>query len=88
MIFPTFLQAQDWPNLARYKDENAKTGLPAANENRVVFMGNSITESWGQISPEFFQENHTSIAASVDKRHPRCSSGSGLMLLLLSRLSL
>jgi lysophospholipase L1-like esterase len=54
MIFPTFLQAQDWPNLARYKDENAKTGLPAANENRVVLMGNSITESWGQVSPEFF----------------------------------
>ncbi len=54
MIFPTFLQAQDWPNLARYRDENEKAGLPAANENRVVFMGNSITEGWGQISPEFF----------------------------------
>lgn len=54
MIFPTFLQAQDWPNLAHYRDENAKIGLPAANENRIVFMGNSITEAWGQISPEFF----------------------------------
>lgn len=54
MIFPTFLQAQDWPNLARYRSENEKAGLPAANENRVVFMGNSITEGWGQISPEFF----------------------------------
>src|SRR5450432_2221742 len=54
MIFPTFLQAQDWPNLAKYRSENEKIGLPAANENRVVFMGNSITEAWGQISPEFF----------------------------------
>src|SRR5450432_1929023 len=54
MIFPTFSQAQDWPNLAHYRDQNAKIGLPAANENRVVFMGNSITEAWGQISPEFF----------------------------------
>ena len=44
MIFPTFLQAQDWPALAHYRDENAKIGLPAANENRVVFMGNSITK--------------------------------------------
>ena len=54
MIFPTFFQAQDWPDLARYRDENAKIGLPAANENRVVFMGNSITEFWSQLSPEFF----------------------------------
>lgn len=54
MIFPTFLQAQDWPNLGRYREENQKAGLPAANENRVVFMGNSITEGWGQVSPEFF----------------------------------
>ena len=54
MIAPTFLQAQDWPNLARYRNENAKIGLPGANENRIVFMGNSITEGWGQISPEFF----------------------------------
>jgi len=44
----------DWPNLARYRDDNAKLGLPLANENRVVFMGNSITEGWINISPEFF----------------------------------
>ena len=54
MIFPTFLQAQDWPGLAHYRDENAKIGLPRANENRVVFMGNSITEGWGKLLPEFF----------------------------------
>lgn len=58
MIFPTFLQAQDWPDLAHYRLENAKIGLPAPNENRVVFMGNSITESWKQISPEFFSANY------------------------------
>jgi len=44
----------DWPNLARYRDENAKLGLPSANEKRVVFMGNSITEGWGEINPGFF----------------------------------
>ena len=44
----------DWPNLARYRDENAKLGLPAAGEKRVVFMGNSITEGWKDICPEFF----------------------------------
>jgi len=44
----------DWPNLARYRAENEKLGLPATGEKRVVFMGNSITEGWKDISPEFF----------------------------------
>ena len=44
----------DWPNLARYHDQNVKLGSPLANENRVVFMGNSITDGWIDISPEFF----------------------------------
>jgi lysophospholipase L1-like esterase len=46
--------AQDWANLNRFKDENAKLGLPKRGEKRVVFMGNSITEGWGNTSPEFF----------------------------------
>ena len=37
---------RDWPNLARYSAENAKTAAPARGENRVVFMGDSITDSW------------------------------------------
>lgn len=36
----------DWPNLQRYRDANAKLSLPVKNENRVVFLGNSITEGW------------------------------------------
>jgi lysophospholipase L1-like esterase len=46
----------DWPNLARYSAENEKLGLPAADEKRVVFMGNSITEGWKYTSPEFFED--------------------------------
>jgi lysophospholipase L1-like esterase len=38
----------DWPNLARYRDENAKVPDPAKNEQRVVFMGDSITDMWAQ----------------------------------------
>jgi len=37
---------QDWPALARYREANAKTGAPNADEARVVFMGDSITDSW------------------------------------------
>lgn len=36
----------DWAKLARYRDANAQLGAPAPGENRVVFMGNSITEAW------------------------------------------
>ena len=36
----------DWPNLAAYRSANAKDGLPAKGEQRVVFMGDSITEFW------------------------------------------
>ena len=36
----------DWPALARYREDNKKTTPPAKNEQRVVFMGDSITDSW------------------------------------------
>lgn len=36
----------DWPALARYYDDNKKIAAPAKNEQRVVFMGDSITDSW------------------------------------------
>ena len=44
----------DWANLEYYKAENKKAGLPKAGENRVVFMGNSITAGWIGIHREFF----------------------------------
>src|SRR5258705_3358817 len=37
---------KDWPALARYGGENAKATQPVKNEQRVVFMGDSITDSW------------------------------------------
>ena len=45
----------DWPNFNRYREANEKLGLPTAGERRVVFMGNSITDGWIRISPEFFE---------------------------------
>jgi lysophospholipase L1-like esterase len=38
----------DWGNLARYREANALLGDPAPGENRVVFMGNSITDGWAR----------------------------------------
>jgi lysophospholipase L1-like esterase len=37
---------KDWPNLARYRDANTKLAPPAKGEDRVVFMGDSITDGW------------------------------------------
>jgi len=39
---------KDWPNLARYREANAKLTRPAKGEHRVVFMGDSITDAWPQ----------------------------------------
>lgn len=49
--------AQDWPDLGRYRAANAKVGAPAPNENRVVFMGNSITDMWIKTDPKFFKDH-------------------------------
>ena len=47
---------QDWANLGRFSEENAKLPAPSKNEKRVVFMGNSITEGWGNLYPAFFKD--------------------------------
>jgi len=36
----------DYGQLGRYREANAKLGPPAAGENRVVFFGDSITDIW------------------------------------------
>jgi lysophospholipase L1-like esterase len=45
----------DWPNLKRYQSSNAQVGAPAAGENRVVFYGDSITDAWIEVAPDFFK---------------------------------
>jgi lysophospholipase L1-like esterase len=50
----TKMLLDDWPNLARYADENAalrKSGKPTD----IVFMGDSITQGWPDKRPSFFQ---------------------------------
>ncbi|MEZ4811050.1 MAG: SGNH/GDSL hydrolase family protein [Allomuricauda sp.] len=49
--------AQDWPNLGKYQQANSTLMHPTENENRVVFMGNSITEGWSNANPIFFEDN-------------------------------
>ncbi|HWC99009.1 MAG TPA: hypothetical protein VG456_19750, partial [Candidatus Sulfopaludibacter sp.] len=38
----------DFGNTARYAADNATVQAPAPGEQRVVFMGDSITDGWGR----------------------------------------
>ena len=53
-IVTTQAENSDWANLSYYKKRNRELGLPDENEKRIVFMGDSITEEWGNLYPEFF----------------------------------
>ena len=53
MVAPPPLRAAaalitDYGNLARYAADNQQVPAPAAGEERVVFMGDSITDGWGR----------------------------------------
>ncbi len=55
LLFSGFeMNAQDWPDLGHFRKENAALGLPSKGENRVVFLGNSITQGWIEKRPGFF----------------------------------
>lgn len=46
IIVRQFGQLQDWPQLKRYADANTTLAAPKPGEDRVVFMGDSITDLW------------------------------------------
>ena len=49
---------QDWANLEKYKDANERLKNSKPVRDRIVFIGDSITEGWSDFSPEFFQQNN------------------------------
>lgn len=59
----TFLQsfgqksATKFANFEKYAAQNAALPPADSDQNRVVFMGNSITEGWINARPEFFESN-------------------------------
>lgn len=46
--------AQDWANLAKFAEADAKLAPPTSSESRAVFMGDSITEGWNNAEGGFF----------------------------------
>ena len=45
---------QDWADLGRYREANAELATQSENEDRVVFMGDSITAGWDLV--EYFPD--------------------------------
>ena len=45
---------RDWANFRRYEKDNAEI---AGKKVKAVFMGNSITDNWAHMRPEFFSKN-------------------------------
>lgn len=44
----------DWANISKYSEDNRKLKAEKPDPNRIVFMGNSITEGWKTNDPDFF----------------------------------
>ena len=51
-------QKTEFSNLKRYSEANKNLPEPTVDEDRVVFLGNSITDSW---STDFFEKNKSYI---------------------------
>lgn len=44
----------DWAGLSRFRAANDSLAVPGPGENRVVYIGDSITESWTPLFPAMF----------------------------------
>ncbi len=58
ILLPIFLvsviHAQDWANLNHFKKENKNINSSNQKKDIIVFMGDSITESWDKLDSSFF----------------------------------
>jgi lysophospholipase L1-like esterase len=60
------LRLRDWPQLTRYRDANRLLAAPTAGESRVVFMGDSITDSWPQPrNGDYFTNNTAYVGRGI-----------------------
>jgi len=55
--FPVLAIAQeDWAAIGHFAGDNASLGAPGRREQRIVFMGDSITQGWSEAVPEYFAD--------------------------------
>ena len=58
LLFGNAAEPADWANKTRYEQENIALMSQDTDPNRVVLMGNSITEFWFETHPHFFTAHH------------------------------
>ena len=51
----------DWPNLNKYREDNEKLADTENKGNRIVLIGDSITEGWANFDPDFFTRNNLTL---------------------------
>ncbi len=51
----TYCFSQDWAQLQHFASKNQELMMNKVPNNRVVLMGNSITEGWSNARPKFFE---------------------------------
>ncbi len=56
-VVATAQTGDDWASLGRYAEQNKTVAELPQQQRRVVFMGNSITDSWATMRPRFFSDN-------------------------------
>ena len=57
LIFGNAIEREDWANKARYAQANQELLTGNNGPVNIVMMGNSITEYWEELHPQFFKEN-------------------------------
>jgi len=58
----------DWPQLARYREADGKVTAPQKKEKRVVFLGDSITDSWQRPNmSKFFAADGPNANSYIDR---------------------
>jgi lysophospholipase L1-like esterase len=58
LLLPTLVAAQDdWAALGRFASANEALGSPGRREQRIVFLGDSITQGWSDTSPDYFADS-------------------------------
>ena len=65
LLMNTALPAQDWADLDKYRAANEALTPPAEGDARVVFMGNSITESWAADTAGILHNNKNYVGRGI-----------------------
>lgn len=51
-------QSRDWGQIERYDKDNKALISDSNRKTKVVFIGNSITDNWASMRPQFFADNN------------------------------